>query len=255
MNKVILVKKILLIVCVFFAAFVFSQDNCDYFIYKTKDYYAQKTPMHIYDGKINYSRVYANISFLDDFKPGLYILGTFGNIEVDVFAYMPKDSDYVKIYMEPSIQRVPAINRFFPCIDKHVKANIDFFSKTCIKQTKVSKDIYARLTSIMDGNYVGIEHYCWRNQKYSAILYEKKNDGTVRVAEIEDLSVLGSRFDIEPIFRRFNSADSIIVDIFGDDVQKCSWYNLVSDPQKFSAEKYHINGYELILTKKDCPAL
>lgn len=248
-------KRIFFAICVLLSALSFAQDRCDYFVYKTKDYYTQESPMHIYDGKINYSRVYADISFLDDFKPGLYILGSFGNMGVDVFAYMPKDLDYVKIYMEPSINRTPAVNSFYPCIDKHVKANIDYFSKTCIKQTKVPKDAYARLTSIMDGDYVGIEHYCWRNEKYRAILYEKKNDGTVRFAKIRDLSVLGSAFDREPIFNRFHSVDSLVVDIIGDDVQKCSWYNLVPTPQDFSAEKYHIKGFELILNEKDCPAL
>ena len=248
-------KKLLLFIYVLWTVTSFAQDQCDSFGYKTKDQYALEFPMHIYDGKINYSRVFVDVPFLDDFKPGLYILGSYRNMGVDVYAYMPKDSDYVQIYMEPSINRSPAINRFYPCIDRHIKANVDFFTKTCLKKKKISKDTYTKLSSVLDGEFVGLEHYCWRNQKYSAMLYEKKEGGSVRIAEIEDMSVLAPEFDREPIFRKFHSVDSLVVGIFADEVLKCSWYNLVSDPQSFAAEIYHANGYELILTEEDCPAL
>lgn len=248
-------KKVFLIVCVFFAAFVFSQDNCDCFIYTTKDLSAEKHPTGIYNGKINYSRVYANIPFLEEFKPGVYIFATFMNTRVNAFVYVPENSDEIDVYMEPSISRNPGHDTFYPCVDRHVKANIDYFRKTCIKKKKISnKGVFSNFLSVMDDKYVGLEEICGKESRYFAQIYEKRNDGSVRILEIEDLSVLDSDVARDPLFRSFRSIDSLIVDIVGDDVEKCSWYNLVPDPKKFSAEKYHDRSYNF-LKEKDCPAL
>ena len=248
-------KKNLLIVCMFFAAFVFSQDNCDHFSYKTKDSIAQENPGFVYENKLAYSRVYVIIPFLDDFRPGIYIYSEYRKIEVQVFAYVPENSDEVFVYMEPLLHRNPGYDTFYPCIDRHVMANIAYFIKTCAKKLKMpSKDTYARLQSILDGEYVGIEHYCLKSN-HSSKIYEKRNDGSVRMAEIDDLSVLDSNLDREPLFRRFRSIDSLIAVIVGNDVEKCSWYNLVPVPQMFSGKKYHNPYYDITLTEKDCPAL
>ena len=248
-------KKNLLIVCLFFAAFVFSQDNCDHFSYKTKDSIAQDVPGFVYENKLLYSKVYTTIPFLEDFRPGIYIYSEYRKIAVRVFAYVPENSDEVFVYMEPSILRYPGYNTFYPCIDRHVKANIDYFIKTCVKKKKMpSKDTYARLQSILDDQYVSLEHYCLKSN-HSSKIYEKRNDGSVRMAEIDDLSVLDSDIDREPLFQRFRSIDSLIVSIEGKDVEKCNWYNLVPNPKKFSAKKYHNQSYDIILKEKDCPAL
>ena len=247
-------KKCFLIISIFFATFVFSQENCDCFFYKTKDSIAQENPGFVYENKLTYSRVYASIPFLDDFRPGIYIYSEYKKIEVRVFTYVPENSDEVFVYMEPLLHR-NGYYTFYPCIDRHVKANIDYFIKTCVKKKKMpSKDSYARLQSILDGEYVGLKHYCQKSNRFSEI-YEKRNDGSVRMADIDDLSVLDSNLDRDLLFRRFRSIDSLIVDIVGDDVENCSWYNLVPDPQKFSEKKYHYQDYDIDLKEKDCPAL
>lgn len=248
-------KKCLLIISIFFATFVFSQENCDRFFYKTKNVFAQENPGFVYENKLVYSRVYAAIPFLDDFRPGIYIYSEYKEIEVRVFTYVPENSDEVFVYMEPSINRNPGYNTFYPCIDRHVKANVDYFKKKCIKKKNMSsKDTYARLQSILDDEYIGLEHYCRKSSHFSKI-YEKKNDGSVRMADIDDLSVLDPNLDSDLLFQRFRSIDSLIADIVGDDVENCSWYNLVPDPQKFSGKKYHYQDYDIDLKEKDCPAL
>ena len=139
MIKVVLVKKVFFIVCVFFAAFVFSQDNCDCFIYTTKDFSAEKYSTEINNGKINYSRVYAEIPFMEEFKPGVYVFATFRNAGVKAFVYVPENTDEVDVYMEPSIDRNPGYDTFYPCVDRHVKANIDYFKKNLCQEKEEIK--------------------------------------------------------------------------------------------------------------------
>lgn len=245
------VKNLFLICALLFSLPVFAGKACDLFVDKL-NYEKPEECSVLYNGKINYSRAYTEVPFLERMQPGIYIrLGG----HVTIKAYISEQSDKIQIYKEPNLAR-SEIERFTPCIDRHVKANMDYFLKTCLYEKKLSsKDAYNQLVSFVREKYEDLTSFCDCKEKIYATIVYVMDDGSIRVKEFNSPTGLDDSFDVEPVVREWRAVDSLVKELVEPFDDKCDWRNLVPDPQKFSAEKYKKNGWWHVLTEKDCPAL
>lgn len=207
----------------------------------------------LFRGKITYSKAYIEVPFLEKMEPGIYLRVGYNFIQSTL--YISKKADKVQVYKEPNVGR-SEIEEFTPCIDKHVKANLDYFLKTCFYEKKLSnKNTFNQLASFVKEKYESIENYCECEEKINAAIIYVKNDGTVQVKEFNSPNCLDDSFDVDPAVREWRTLDSLVKELVEPFDDKCDWRNLVSEPKKFSAEKYKRKGWSLVLTEKDCPAL
>ena len=241
----------LLICALVLALPTFAGNACDLFVGEVNSIKPEDSGIFS-NGKINYSRAYTEVPFLERMQPGIYI--SLGG-HVTIKAYISEQSDKIQIYKEPNLAR-SEIERFTHCIDRHVKANMDYFLKTCLYEKKLSnKDVYNQLASFVREKYENIKNYCDCKDKVYATIVYVMDDGSVRVKEFNSPTGLDDSFDVEPVVREWRAVDSLVKELVEPFDDKCDWRNLVPDPQKFSAEKYKKKNWSLVLTEKDCPAL
>lgn len=241
----------LLICALLLALPTFAGNACDLFVDELNSIKPEDSGIFS-NGKINYSRAYTEVPFLERMLPGIYI-DVGGHVAVN--AYIPKESDKIQIYKEPNLAR-SEIERFTPCIDRHVKANMDYFLKTCLYEKKLSnKDVYNQLASFVREKYENIKNYCDCKDKVYVTIIFVKDDGSVQVKEFDSPTCLDDSFDVDPVVREWRVIDSLVKELVEPFDDKCDWRNLVLDPQKFSAEKYKKKNWSHVLTEKDCPAL
>ena len=159
------------------------------------------------------------------------------------------------IYKEPLLYR-SEIERFTPCIDKHVKANMDYFLKTCLYDKILShEDVFDQLASFMREKYEELSNYCNREDKIKVAIVYVMDDRSVRMKQFDSPTCLDDSFDVDPVVREWRAVDSLVKELVEPFDDKCDWRNLVPNPKQFSDEKYKRNGWSLVLTEKDCPAL
>lgn len=231
---------------------VFAESKCDNFVNEVNSLKPEDTQV-FFKGRIDYSKAYVEVPFLEKMEPGIYILVGYNFIRSTY--YISKKSDKIQVYKEPNLGR-SEIEEFTPCIDKHVKANLDYFLKTCFYEKKLSnKNAFNQLASFVKEKYESIENYCECEEKISAAIIYVKNDGTVQVKEFDSPNCLDDSFDVDPAVREWRALDSLVKEIVEPFDDKCDWRNLVPEPKKFSAEKYKRKDWSLVLTEKDCPAL
>ena len=231
---------------------VLARNVCDYFVnevnsLKPEEYNA------LFRGKITYSKAYVEVSFLEKMEPGIYLRVGYNFIQSTF--YISKKLDKVQVYKEPNLAR-SEIARFTPCIDKHVKANLDYFLKTCFYEKKLSdKNVFNQLASFVKEKYESIESYCECEEKINAAIIFVKNEGSVQVKEFNSPNCLDDSFDVDPVVREWRAVDSLVKELVEPFDDKCDWRNLVPNPKQFSDEKYKRDGWSLVLTEKDCPEL
>lgn len=249
MNR--LLQKFFLAFMLFGVTSIFAADYCNYFIDEANELKPEESQA-FFKGKIDYSRVYVRVPFLEELKPGIYI---HVHDAVTINAYIPKNAKTVQVYKEPSLPR-SEIDRFTPCIDKHVKANLDYFLKTCLFENKISHDgVFDLFASFLRKKNESLKQYCNCEEKiYTSIIYIM-DDGGVRLKEFNSPNCLDESFDVDPIVREWRTIDSLVKELVQPFDDKCDWRNLLPDPQKFSDEKYKNADVRYILTEKDCPAL
>lgn len=232
----------------------FADKKCDHYI----DEIDSKTPeesLFLFRGTINYSRVYVKVPFLEEQKPGIYIYIGNSNAEVNAFGYISKNSETIQIYKEPNIGH-GEIEPFSRCIDKHVNANKDYFIKTCLIEKKLyRKDVFEQLASFTKKRYENMTNYCDCGQTLFVSIAHIMENRSVRMKEFHNLSCLGEDFDMDVSIRELRVIETLVTELMEPDEKKCNWRNLVPNPQKFAAEKFSSDDYELLLTEKDCPAL
>lgn len=249
-----IIRKASLLLFFFLISFsASSARSCpDYFYLSTYDKFSG--PQNFFDGKINYSQAYITVPFLDEFKPGIYIITNYVENEVYLYAYIDEMSKNVHIYMEPRIGRF-SINTFYPCIDKHVMKNVNYFKTTCLKQKKLNMDnVYSELAEYVNGKVVEFGSYCFDKNSSPTTILLKKRDGEIRYVNFSDLPLQNPYFKKDPIFKKLQKIDSLVRETVDENAEKCNWRNLVPNPAQFSEKKYHSSGY-IYLNKKECPEL
>lgn len=230
---------------------VFATESCDYFVNEVNSLKPEDTQA-FFKGKIDYSKAYIEVPFLEKLDPGIYL---HVRERVVVNAYIPKESKKMWIYKEPLLYR-SEIERFTPCIDKHVKANMDYFLKTCLYDKILShEDVFDQLASFMREKYEELSNYCNREDKIKVAIVYVMDDRSVRMKQFDSPTCLDDSFDVDPVVREWRAVDSLVKELVEPFDDKCDWRNLVPNPKQFSDEKYKRNGWSLVLTEKDCPAL
>lgn len=231
---------------------VFATESCDYFVNEVNSLKPEDTQA-FFKGKIDYSKVYIEVPFLERMEPGIYLRVGYNFIKST--SYISEKTDEIQVYKEPNLARTE-IDRFTPCIDKHVKANIDYFLKTCLYEKKLSnKNAFNQFASFMKEKYEYVKNYCECEEKINAAIIYVKNDGTVQVKKFNSPTCLDDSFDVDPVVREWRTIDSLVKELVEPFDDKCDWRNLVPNPKQFSDEKYKRDGWSLVLTEKDCPAL
>ena len=232
--------------CLFsFFALSYAEDRCDWFSIKPHG-----------ESKIYYSKAYGKALFLDEKKPGIYFVVRRNDAEVDVFFYVNDKNDVV-LYMEPGFVRNESTEDFYPCIDKHVKANLNHYKQTCSsRNVKVNENLYGKTVSFLDRNFYSLIFYCDCASDYYAEIYQVKSDGKIRMVSFHNPLCLEKNFQGDMFLEDFFSIARSIEKIANyETAVKCNWRNLVKNPEKFSSEKFRTKDYLLILNGNDCPAL
>lgn len=230
---------------------IYAAEVCDYYVNGVDRLKPEET-LSFFKGKIDYSKAYVKVPFLEELQSGIYI---HIRHDVAIYAYISKYSDKVQIYREPSLAR-SGIDRFTPCIDKHVKANMTHFLSTCLHEKKVSsQSIFNQLASFMREKYEEVKHYCNCEDVFYATIIYVMEDGSVRLKEFNSPTCLDKSFDVDPVVLEWRTVDSLVRELVEPFDDRCDWRNLVPDSQKFSDEKYRKKHWSLILSEKDCPAL
>ena len=237
-------RFILLGIFFLFVSFSLAEERCDWYSLSSA-----------VPEKIFYSKAYGNIPFLDDQKPGVYIVVHRTDLEVDVFFYLER-SGVMHVYMEPGIPRNESTEDFYPCIDRHVKANLDHFKSTCIlKDSKIDAGIYDKMRDFLKSNPQDMKSYCNCKKYYELTLFIKEMDGSTRNVSFCNLHCLGSDLQEDPILKKYLSASSLIETLLDEaSIEKCNWRNLVKEPSLFASEIYRSKDYLMILSGRNCPA-
>lgn len=238
-------RFILLGIAVFFVSFSSAEERSDYF--------SLENP---YLDKIYYSEAYVKVPFLDSQKVGIYVVTRWRYAEVATFLYVNDKNDAL-IYMEPGIERNELTSDFYPCIDRHVKANIEHFARTCGPENlQVEKGLYEKLNRFLDENPWGLSFNSECRDFYETSVYRVNKDGSIKKTSFPNPHCLVDDLQNDVLVKAYFS---IATDIEGivdyKKAMKCNWRNLVKDPEKFSPDRYRAKNYLTVLTGKDCPAL
>jgi len=237
-------KVLLFNIALFLISFSFAESRCDWYGL------APASPR-----KIFYSKAYGNIPFLDNQKPGVYMVLHRTDLEVEVFVYLERDGK-MHVYMEPGIERNESTEDFYPCIDRHVKANLDHFKRTCILDLKPNKNLYDKLNVFLNSQPRNMSRFCDCKRMYEVELSVKNASGSVLGVSFFNPQCYVEYFQDDAILETYLSVNSLIDALLDDDsIEKCNWRNLVKDPSLFASEIYRSKNYLLMLSGRHCPAL
>lgn len=237
-------RFILLGIFFLFVSFSLAEERCDWYSLSSA-----------VPEKIFYSKAYGNIPFLDDQKPGVYIVVHRTDLEVDVFVYLER-SGVMHVYMEPGIPRNESTEDFYPCIDRHVKANLNHFKNTCMpKDSKIDAGVYDKIKDFLKSNPQDMESYCDCKKYYEVKLFYKEKNGNMTGVSFCNLHCLENDLQENVILEKYFSTDSLIETLLDEtSIEKCNWRNLVKNPNQFASEIYRSKDYLLILSGRNCPA-
>ena len=107
----------------------------------------------------------------------------------------------------------------------------------------------------MREKYEELSNYCNREDKIKVAIVYVMDDRSVRMKQFDSPTCLDDSFDVDPVVREWRAVDSLVKELVEPFDDKCDWRNLVPNPKQFSDEKYKRDGWSLVLTEKDCPAL
>ena len=249
------VNKSIFFIILFSVLSVFAENVCDHFLNGKNSLKPEETQA-FFKGNIDYSKAYIEVPFLNNLKPGIYIHVKHGNLPVVSVAYMSRNSNIMQIYKEPFLER-GELDEFTPCIDRHIKANMSYFLKTCLFEKEISqKGVFKKIESFMRDRYEEIVHPCkCEDDILNATIIYIKEDRSVRLKEFNSPTCLDDSFDVDPIVLEWRAIDSLVKELVIPFDDRCAWQNLVLDPKKFSSEKYKNGNTRFILKEKDCPSL
>ncbi len=237
-------RKLLLGVILIFSSHSLALHRCDMYSLEP----GEVTPVH-------YSKAYGNISFLDNQKSGVYIVIHRTDLEVDVFVYLENDGR-IHVYMEPGIPRNESTEDFYPCIDRHVKANFDYFKRTCILDLKPDTGLRDKLMEFLNKKPRNMSFYCDCKRMYEVELSVKDKNGNVHGVTYFNPQCFEQYFQDDAFLEMYLSVNSLVENLLDDKtIGKCNWRNLVKNPAQFAFDIYRSENYLLMLSGKDCPAL
>lgn len=158
------------------------------------------------------------------------------DLEVDVFVYL-KRSGEMHVYMEPGIERNESTEDFYPCIDRHVKANINYFTNTCVlDDLKTDKEIYEKIKAFLRDNLRDMHFVCYDKKKYEIELFLKEKNGNMRNVSFDNPRCQEEYFQEDIFIETYSSVNSLIDALLDDDsIEKCNWRNLVKNPSLFAS--------------------
>ena len=235
----------LLLCAILFASLSLAEELCDWYGLAPAS-----------QRKIFYSKAYGNIPFLDDQKPGVYIVVHRTDLEVDAFVYL-EHSGVMHVYMEPGIMRNEMTEGFYPCIDKHVKANLNYFKSTCVHENlNVGKGIYDKIMAFLMDNPQNMRSFCNSRKNYEIKIFLKEDNGITRNVSFYNPRSLEKDLQEDVFIESYSTIYSQIETLLDDaSIGKCNWRNLVKNPALFASNIYRIKDYLLYLSRLNCPTL